>query len=289
LAACFLACAATTGYAQNVTTSSLTGIVKDAQGGVLPGASVTAVHEPTGTSYETVTEGDGTFHILNVRVGGPYNVTVNLQGFKPFMQTGVVAKLGEATNIPVQLQLQTLSETIEVRADAASAVFSPSHAGAATSIAPEAIQELPTISRSITDLVRTSPYVNPTSQGSDAGLQIAGRNNRYNNMQIDGAVNNDVFGIAATGTPGGQTGTQPVSLDAIQEIQVLVSPYDVRQGGFSGGGVNAITKSGSNTLSGTGYYFGRNQSLVGGIPAIATTANPSPSTTKVGPFKDRQV
>ena len=174
------------------------------------------------------------------------------------MQMGVVAKLGEATNIPVQLQLQTLSETIEVRADAASAVFSPSHAGAATSIAPEAIQELPTISRSITDLVRTSPYVNPTSQGSDAGLQIAGRNNRYNNMQIDGAVNNDVFGIAATGTPGGQTGTQPVSLDAIQEIQVLVSPYDVRQGGFSGGGVNAITKSGTNELHGSGFIFFRN-------------------------------
>jgi hypothetical protein len=251
IAVCFVGWASQPAYAQNVTLGSLTGVVKDVQGGVLPGATVTAVHEPTGTSYETVTEGDGTFSILNVRVGGPYTVTVNLQGFKPFAQMGVVAKLGEATNIPVQLQLQTLTETVEVRADAASAVFTPSHAGAAANIALEAIQELPTISRSITDLVRTSPYVNPTSQGSDAGLQIAGRNNRYNNMQIDGAVNNDVFGVAATGTPGGQTGTQPVSLDAIQEIQVLVSPYDVRQGGFSGGGVNAITKSGSNSLGGT--------------------------------------
>jgi len=275
--------------AQNaVTTGSLTGVVRDAQGGVLPGSTVTAVHEPTGTPYETVTEGDGTFHLLSVRVGGPYTVNVNLAGFKPFTQMGIQVKLGEATNIPVQLQLQTLSETVEVRADAASAVFTPSHAGTATNISPEAIQQLPTISRSITDLVRTSPYVNPTSQGSDAGLQIAGRNNRYNNMQIDGAVNNDVFGIAATGTPGGQTGTQPVSLDAIQEIQVLVSPYDVRQGGFSGGGVNAITKSGANSFSGTAYYFGRNQSLVGAIPAIATPATPNPPDTKVGPFKDRQ-
>ena len=199
---CLLALSARPGYAQNATTGSLTGVVKDAQGGVLPGATVTAVHDPTGTSYETVTEADGTFSVLNVRVGGPYTVTVALPGFKSLTQSGVVAKLGESTNIPVQLQLQTLTETVEVRADAASAIFTPSHAGTGTSIAPEAIQELPTISRSITDLVRTSPYVNPTSQGSDAGLQIAGRNNRYNNMQIDGAVNNDVFGLAATGHAG---------------------------------------------------------------------------------------
>jgi len=203
VAMCFTAGVSQPGYAQNVTLGSLTGVVKDVQGGVLPGATVTAVHDPTGTSYDAVTEADGTFSILNVRVGGPYSVTVNLQGFKPFAQTGVVAKLGETTNIPVQLQLQAVSETIEVRAEAASAVFTPSRSGAATNISPEAIEQLPTISRSITDLVRTSPYVNPTSQGSDAGLQIAGRNNRYNNMQIDGAVNNDVFGIAATGTPGG--------------------------------------------------------------------------------------
>jgi hypothetical protein len=130
--------------------------------------------------------------------------------------------------------------------------------------------------------------VNPTSQGSEAGLQIAGRNNRYNNMQIDGAVNNDVFGIAATGTPAVRRERSRSASMPIQEIQVLVSPYDVRQGGFSGGGVNAITRSGTNNLNGTAYYFGRNQSLVGTIPAIATPATPNPADTKVGPFKDRQ-
>jgi hypothetical protein len=157
IAVCLVAWATPPAYAQNVTTGSLTGVVKDAQGGVLPGATVTAVHEPTGTSYETVTEGDGRFQLLHVRVGGPYNVTISLQGFKPLMQMGVVAKLGEATSIPVQLQIETLTETVEVRADAASAVFTPSHAGAAANISPEAIQELPTIQRNLR-LARTSPY-----------------------------------------------------------------------------------------------------------------------------------
>jgi hypothetical protein len=120
-------------------------------------------------------------------------------------------------------------------------------------------------------------------------VSVAGRNNRYNSLQIDGAVNNDVFGLSATGAPGGQTGSQPVSLDAIQEIQLVVSPYDVRQGGFSGGGINAITKSGTNSLNGTGYYFGRNQKLVGAIPGIVTPSNQNPADTKVGPFKDQQV
>ena len=131
--------------AQNaITTGSLTGAVKDAQGGVLPGSSVAAVHEPTGTTYETITGGDGTFQLLSVRVGGPYTVNINLAGFKPFTQTGIQVRLGEATNIPVQLQIATVSETVEVTA-AASAVFSPSNAGATANISADAIATLPTI------------------------------------------------------------------------------------------------------------------------------------------------
>jgi hypothetical protein len=168
----------TSAAAQNTaTTGSLTGVVKDAQGGVLPGTSVAAVHEPTGTSYETVTESDGSFHLLNVRVGGPYTVTVNLQGFKTFTQMGVFAKLGEATNLPVQLQIATVSETVEVRAEAASAIFSPAHAGAAANISSDAIESLPTIQRNIFDLVRTSPYFNATSSGNETYVTVAGRNN----------------------------------------------------------------------------------------------------------------
>ena len=148
------------------------------------------------------------------------------------------------------------------------------------------IETLPTISRSIFDFARTSPYFNESNtNGGDSFISVAGRNNRYNNIQIDGAVNNDVFGLAASGTPGGQTGTQPISLDAIQELQLVVSPYDVRQGGFSGGGVNAVTKSGTNTFSGTAYFFSRNQSLVG---ADSRVDRPPPTRRRSALFNDKQ-
>src|SRR5262249_19798586 len=115
---------------------------------------------------------------------------------------------------------------------------------------------------------RLNPYFNSVAIGGTLtnAVSVAGRNNRYNNIQIDGAVNNDLFGLAASGAPGGQADTQPISLDAIQEIQLLVAPYDVRQGGFSGGGLNAITKSGTNEVSGTAYWFTRNENFVGDGP-----------------------
>jgi hypothetical protein len=275
------------GYGQTVTTGSIAGTVVDQQGGVLPGVSVTAVHVPTGTSYETVTAGDGGFTIPNVRVGGPYTVTATLAGFRDGQLSDVQVGLGDARQVKFTLPVAAVTETVQVTAE--TPLINTERAGAGSSVSQQAVESLPTINRSMFDLVRTSPYVNPTSQGSDLNISIAGRNNRYNNIQIDGAVNNDVFGLSATGSPGGQTGSQPISLDAIQELKVEVSPYDVRQGGFSGGAVNAITRSGANTLSGTGYYYGRNESLVGEIPAIATVANPNPADVKVGPFKDRQV
>src|SRR5205809_502044 len=152
--------------------------------------------------------------------------------------------------------LTTGSETITV--SAAAPVIDTSRAGTASNVKSEVIEALPTIARSITDVASTSPYFSQgNSNGGDSFLSVAGRNNRYNNIQIDGAVNNDLFGLAASGTPGGQTGTQPISLDAIAELQLVVAPYDVRQGGVSGGGINAITRSGSNTFGGTAYYFGR--------------------------------
>ena len=154
----------------------------------------------------------------------------------------------------------------------------------------EAIEALPTIQRGLFDFARTSPYfsVSPDSANQDAFLSVAGRNPRYNSIQIDGAVNNDVFGIPATGTPGAQTGAQPISLDAIQELQLVVAPYDVRQGGFTGGGINAVTKSGSNRFSGTAFYFGRNQGMTRSIAALSTPANPDPDTIALEDFKDQQ-
>jgi hypothetical protein len=277
------------GFGQgNVTTGTITGVVTDAQKGVLPGATVVATHVPTGTVYEAITQGDGHFLMMAVRAGGPYTVKATMSGFKDSEQKDVTVSLGEERALTFTLGLATVTETVNVVAEAQ--VIDTSRAGTASNIASQALETLPTISRSLNDFARTSPYFNVTASqaGGDEAVSVAGRNNRYNNMQIDGAVNNDVFGLASTGTPGGQTGTQPVSLDAIQEIQLLVSPYDVRQGGFSGGGMNAITKSGSNALHGTGYYMGRNQKFIGKIPAVITAAAPDGKDTSVGTFSDKQ-
>ena len=249
--------------AQGVTTGNLSGGVVDDQGGVLPGVSVTAVHEPTGTEYTAVTEGDGRFRMLNVRVGGPYKVSVLLAGFRAQTRDGVMVNLGEETPVDFTLQLETVQETVTVTAEANS-VFSGSKAGTSASIEQATLEALPSVQRSLQDFARVNPFVSQTAtNANDSTLSIAGRSGRYNNLQIDGAVNNDLFGLADSGTPGGPASTQPVSLDAIQELQIVVSPYDVRQGGFSGGGINAITRSGANKFSGTGYYFFRDQGLVG--------------------------
>jgi hypothetical protein len=277
------------GFGQNATTGTITGVVMDAQKGVLPGATVVATHVPTGTVYEAITQADGHFTMNAVRVGGPYTIKATMSGFKDAEQKDITVSLGEARTVDFTVGLASVTETVNVVAEAQ--VIDTQRAGTASNIASQAIETLPTISRSINDFARTSPYFNVTSSSAnyDDAVQVAGRNNRYNNMQIDGAVNNDVFGLATSGTPGGQTSTQPISLDAVQEIQLLVSPYDVRQGGFSGGGINAVTKSGSNAFHGTAYYVGRNQKFIGTIPGVATNGNPSPAETKVGTFADKQM
>ena len=249
--------------AQNATTGTLGGVVRDAQLGVLPGASVVAIHAPTGTRYEAFTRADGRFDLLNAQVG-PYELEIALSGFGTRALSGVVVTLGEATEVPVTLQLATVTETVEVTAQASS-MFSPSRSGTTASVESGVIETLPTIERSLQDFARTNPFFVKTSRNADSEsfLSVAGRSGRYNNIQIDGAVNNDLFGLAAQGTPGGQANTEPISLDAVSELQLVVAPYDVRQSGFSGGGINVITRSGSNRFSGTAYLYSRNQGLVG--------------------------
>jgi hypothetical protein len=252
------------GYGQTVTTGTLTGLVQDAQGGVLPGVTITAVHTPTGTSYEGLTQADGRYSILNVRVGGPYQLTAALAGFRNAVIGDIDVRLGEATDVPVRMQLATVSETVVVTAEL-SPIFTGSRAGATENIETAVIESLPTINRSIQDVARASPYFNQiASDNFPSALSVAGRNVRYNSIQIDGAINNDVFSIASSaGTPGGSVETQPISFDVIQELQLVVSPYDVRQGMFSGGGINAITRSGTNQIRGSAFYVFRDQSLVG--------------------------
>jgi hypothetical protein len=283
---CLLMLLPATVAAQGVTTGSLTGVVTDAQGGVLPGAAVLATHSTTGTTYDGVTDGAGRYSLMNVRVG-TYNVTVSMGGFRPETQQAIEVRLGEQKAVDFRLQLETVAETVEVIGQ--TSIIDSSRAGTADNVSTAAIENLPTISRNLVDIARTSPYFNPTGLNEDPlAVSVAGRNNRYNNVQIDGAVNNDVFGLAASGTPGGQTEAQPISLDAIQELQLVVSPYDVRQGGFSGGGINAITRSGSNQFKGTAYFFGRNQDWVGKSPDTVRPDGTTVDGTKVGQFKDQQ-
>ena len=199
-----------------------------------------------------------------MRIGGPYEITVSLAGFRDEKQGGIVVNLGQATSVDLTLQLATVTETVVVSA-VASSVFTSTNSGTSANIEQAVIENLPTIQRSLTDFARANPFFAPSNTNANSGttLSVAGRSGRYNNLQIDGAVNNDLFGIADSALPGGQASTEPISLAAIQELQLVVSPYDVRQGNFSGGGINAITKSGTNDIRGELFYVFRNQDWVG--------------------------
>ena len=261
-----------------VTTGNLAGNIKAKNdSSALPGVTVEAIHVPTGTHYSTVSGANGYFLIPNVRVGGPYKVTGTLEGFKATTVDNIQVNLGETANVDVVLPLAAVSENIVVTASV-DQIINPEHMGSTSQVSAEQIQQLPTVNRQLQDFARTNPYVVTSLTGDGTFMTIAGRNNRYNNIQLDGAVNNDLFGLASSGTPGGQAGTQPFSLDAIQQLQVLISPYDVRQGGFTGGGINAVTRSGTNNLEGSVFGTKRSPSFVGD----------GPFGTKVGDFNQTQ-
>jgi hypothetical protein len=229
----------------------------------LPGVSVEAIHVPTGTRYAGVTGSSGQFNILNVRVGGPYTVTAKISGFRPETIKDVAVALGEKRFLGFELEVEALKESVTVTAEA-EPLISPTRMGSAESLSNAEITALPTLNRQFQDFARVNPYFNVQAyDASQTAISVAGKNNRYNSIQIDGAVNNDLFGLAATGTPGGQTNTQPISLDTIQEIQVAISPYDIKQGGFTGGAINMVTRSGTNDFHGSAYGSTRNENYIG--------------------------
>ncbi len=258
---CALA-AATTGVAQETTGRLIGSVTLQSDQSALPGVSVEALHVPTGTRYTAVTAANGRFSILNVRVGGPYTVSARISGFRPATQQGIEVGLGETRQLGFVLELESVTEAVVVTAEQ-SPLISPDRMGSTSALPEEQIRSLPTVRRQIQDFARVNPYVSiDTGDGNGTRLSVAGKNNRYNTIQIDGAVNNDLFGLADTGTPGGQADTQPISLDAIQELQVVVSPFDVKQGGFTGGGINVITRGGTNDFHGSLYGSIRNESFV---------------------------
>ncbi|MDR1623608.1 MAG: TonB-dependent receptor [Tannerellaceae bacterium] len=241
-----------------VTTSSISGKVADANNKAVIGATVQAVHEPSGTYYGGVTNTDGHYTIQGMRVGGPYKVAISYIGNETAVFTGIMLKLGGTTDISVKLEesSELLAEVVVVGQSGIDA----SKTGAAMGMNAEQIVRMPSISGSIADIIRLTPQISISNSGA---MSFAGTNNRYNSFQIDGAMNNDVFGLTTNGSNGGQAGTQSVSMETIEQIQVNVAPYDVRQSGFTGGAINAITKSGTNTFHGSVYGFGNNQSLIG--------------------------
>ncbi|MEB8328469.1 carboxypeptidase regulatory-like domain-containing protein [Flavobacteriaceae bacterium KMM 6897] len=264
LIAAFLFTAIT--FAQGVTTSSIGGKVIDNTGEPLPGASIVAVHTPSGTVYGAATDFDGFYRISNMRVGGPYKITISYIGFNEYVENGVNLNLGQTSRFnPTMTETSTALEEVIITATA-SGIFSSNKTGTETNVSSREIATIPSASRSIADFVRLTPQAQ-ISEGNDGfSISLAGQNNRYNAIYIDGAVNNDVFGLAGSGTNGGQTGVNPFSVDAIETFQINIAPFDVRQSGFSGGSINAITRSGSNEFEGSAYGFVRNQSLVGKTP-----------------------
>ena len=240
-----------TSFAQ-VTTSSLNGRVADESGDAVIGAAVIATHTESGTRYAAVSNNQGRFVINGMRAGGPYTVEVSCLGFQPTTYTGITLQLAEAFNLNVDLKEDKLQlgEAIVIATPASK--FSTEKTGAATNISGKQIESLPTVSRSITDVTRLSPY-------GGNGMSFAGADGRTANFSVDGANFNNNFGLNDK-LPGGGS---PISIDAIEELQVVISPYDVRQTNFIGGGVNAITKSGTNTFKGSAYVYHRNENMRG--------------------------
>ena len=235
-----------------VTTSALGGRVVDANGEPVIGAAVVATHTPSGTVYGVVTNEAGRYTINGMRSGGPYSVEVSCLGYQSVVYTDLTLQLAETSALNAELKEDSEMLGVAMVIAAAASKFAAEKTGAATNISGSQITSLPTVTRSITDVTRLSPY-------GGNGMSFAGADGRTANFTVDGANFNNNFGLNSN-LPGGGS---PISIDAIEEMQVVISPYDVRQTNFIGGGVNAITKSGTNTFRGTAYVYHQNQDLHG--------------------------
>ena len=233
-----------------VTTSAMAGHVSDEQGEDVISALVRVVHQPSGTTYSAITNADGRWAIQGMRVGGPYEVEITYIGYADRTIEDITLQLGETYNINVSLS-EDVTELGEVVVTGTRSKFAAEKTGATTNISNAQMMSLPTVSRSISDIARVSPYAN--------GMGFAGGDGRSTNFTLDGANLNNNFGLSST-LPGGG---MPISMDALDEVQVVVTPFDVRQTNFIGGGINAVTKSGTNTFKGTAYIYHNNENMHG--------------------------
>jgi hypothetical protein len=255
-----------------VTTSTIAGTVMSGQQ-ALPEATVLAVHTPTGQEYGTTTRADGRYTLPNLRIGGPYTVKVSFVGYQSSEVSEIYLKLGEKYTQNFDLKESSVSvDGLEIVAQA-SDVMNSDRTGAATMINSKQIQNLPTITRNTSDYYR----LNPAADGNS----FAGRNDQYNNFSLDGSIFNNPFGLDAA-TPGGQTDAAPISLDAIEQIEVSVAPYDVSQAGFTGASINAVTKSGTNEFKGTAFGLFRNDGMTSNKVAGTEFETPDLSQVQYG-------
>jgi outer membrane receptor protein involved in Fe transport len=241
--------------AQGVTGAAVEGTITQTGGASAEGVQIELVSSQTGQSYRTTTTSRGRFFLDNVQPGAGYTLTVRGIGFRPVTRGGLSLALGQRLAVDLTLAPEAVQlGEIEVNAQP-DPLINAARTGPSQRISDTAIARLPLQGRNFTDLIQISPQV--------VGTSVAGQNNRYNNLQIDGGVNNDVFGLAEIGSPGGQARARPISVDAIKEFQVLVAPFDVRQGSFTGGLINTITKSGTNKWTGSAFGYFQDKGISG--------------------------
>jgi hypothetical protein len=271
--------------AQGVTTGAVTGVITDESGQGIESAQVQVTNRATGYSTGTLTRESGRFFIQGLELGNQYAVTVRLIGYAPQTVENVRVGLGIATAVNMRLQRQA-TELAGVTVTATPAEFSPTRHGISTVVSDSALRKLPSLERNFTDFVALTPQVSTNVR--TGGLSAGGVNNRFNHIQIDGASETDLFGLGATGQPGGQASGKSIAIESVKEYQVLLTPFDVRQGNFAGLLVNAVTKSGTNQFHGTAYGFARGDAFTRSQPYISDYENTQYGIAIGGPIvRDR--